>query len=246
MALPRWMPISIEFRICQFISEQDKWSAKIAKLEWAGKTLPKKQQEKYNKWKGSLQQELIYHQKKECLVTSRQTSTKDLIMVRLRLSQKPEELALETSDGNKFRLTLLQGVVVVVVEVVVAAVVVEVEVVVLLTLALAKVVVVAAALISCMDTSGRATGCRPTACSRRNKRRFPVQKSPVTVAEKTTDAENTCRTVHLRKKHRRTDAEIPMKLPSQETPITDAKNAMPDCYYRRCCCNYCYMHILDY
>ena len=107
--LPRWMSLPMELAICQFVSEEDRWTEKINKLAWQGKDLDKRSREKHALWQNSLKRDMIFSQKKQCLVTTKKTTSKDLLLVKLHLSKKPEDLVVETANGEKFQLVLLKG-----------------------------------------------------------------------------------------------------------------------------------------
>ena len=97
-------------RVCQYVSQHDKWEAAINKRTNMGKELTKSQKQKYEAWLTDSVQTIVFNKKRQCYVGDARSVNKDCIVLRLQLSYEPESLKLSTSgpEATVFRLVLLK------------------------------------------------------------------------------------------------------------------------------------------
>ncbi|CAK9092867.1 unnamed protein product [Durusdinium trenchii] len=105
--LPAWMARIIEMRVCKFVTDHDSWNTTIQKREAAGQSLTKSQKARYDAWKASCCERLVFNKRRQTLVQEVKQVNRDCIAIELNLSEDPCELQVAASSGKWYRLVLL-------------------------------------------------------------------------------------------------------------------------------------------
>jgi hypothetical protein len=99
-------------RICTFVADHGKWQSVISKRAANDLDLTRKQQLSYNIFLAGLCQKYVFNKKKKTMISDAsgvKRNMKDCIAFKLHLSEVPENLQVETGDGNIFRLVWLKN-----------------------------------------------------------------------------------------------------------------------------------------
>ena len=117
ICLPSWFRAPIDKAILTWQEEHRRRGDKIAKRISAGYTsLPPKMQEAYSEWSGNPSKTIVLSKQTHGQVVnlakkSLGTLKKTCILLKIHMSEKSEELALQAGDGLLWQLKMLEGVV---------------------------------------------------------------------------------------------------------------------------------------